>query len=929
MIKITIKDWVILFAVLPTLIIGTILGVYFALTRVAEVDNVLINKSKNIAETMSVSVANNITAKNQGNLELYLDYIYGVNSSEVLTLLLFDHANNNLYNNNVANNYPDYRLDDVTQLNAPIVKETAGTFIIYNPVIVVGLVDKDNKQQKKYYGYFVIEISKAGTLFDKQMIILIVLSTVFFGVFLSSNFANRLVLIISGPVKEMNDIVLQIRQGVLGARIDDPFEGELDILRIGINNMAQAIEDYQLDLESNIDQATRDLRAALEQFEIQNVQLDLAKRKAQDANRVKSEFLANMSHELRTPLNGVIGFTRQILKTPLTETQREYLGTIDNSANNLLSIINDILDFSKLDSGRMAIEHIPFGFRDSIDEAIILVSAAAHSKNLELSLNIKPHLPNSLIGDSLRVKQVIINLLGNAIKFTDQGFIKVDVDYEIEDNSDIMISFKVTDTGIGISSKQEETLFEAFSQADKSITRLYGGTGLGLVIAKRLANEMGGDITFTSQPHKGSSFIFTFKTELNQLPVDNIIEPFELEHKSILYIEKNNHSRKATEAILNHWNMQTTSAEDMTHLSDSQLNQHFDYALIGQQVTTTNIPDIQKLIQTLSAKSEKVIIAINSNSLSLKETFIKSGAQSCINKPITNKNLKNTMLVKSSQIEAITDDNKKNIIEKLPLSVLAVDDNEANLKLINSLLSQKVISVKLAKDGREAFNLCRQEKFDLILMDIQMPVMDGISAMKKIKEDSLNVDTCITAVTAHALPGEKEKFIREGFNAYLAKPIDESLLENILLDHSGIENLSPIKNKQNVTYIDKKTTLPDTFNGIYDWNLSLNRSANKIDLALEMFTMLIQSLPEMKVALQNNIRLEDLSTTSALVHKLNGACCYVGVPRLERIVKSIESQIKQQSTLEILEPEFFELFDEIDAVLENSDEYLEYIQAIY
>ncbi|WNC69420.1 two-component sensor histidine kinase BarA [Thalassotalea nanhaiensis] len=929
MVKITIKDWVILFAVLPTVIISTLLGIYFALTRVEEVNQTLINRGIHIAQTMSVTAVDFLKKEDIEGLETYHDYIYGTNSERVLSLLLFDSSNINLYSNNITNNFLDYKLDNDFLLIKPMTRETAGTFIVYTPVIVTDYTQSEEKRKPKYHGYFVIEISKAETLFDKQMLVLVVLSAVFFAVFLSSNFANRLVLIISGPVKEMNDIVLQIRQGVLGARMDEEFEGELDILRIGINNMAQAIEDYQLDLELNIEQATRDLRTALEQFEVQNVQLDLAKKKAQDANRVKSEFLANMSHELRTPLNGVIGFTRQVLKTPLTETQREYLGTIDNSANNLLSIINDILDFSKLDSGRMAIEHIPFGFRESVDEVITLVSASAHSKNLELSLNINPHLPNSLIGDSLRVKQVLINLLGNAIKFTNQGFIKVDVDYSIEESSDVLISLIVTDTGIGISSKQEETLFEAFSQADKSITRLYGGTGLGLVIAKRLANEMAGDITFTSQPHKGSSFTFTFKTELNQLPVDNIIEPFELEHKSILYIEKHVHSREATETILKHWNMQITAVENISQLSESQLKQQFDYALVGQQVTTTNITDIQNLIGRLSEISAKIIIAINSNSLSLKDTFIKSGAQSCITKPITHKNLKNAMLQNNTLIEFASIDSPLTVNHKFPLSVLAVDDNEANLKLIESLLNQKVTNVKIAKDGREALDLCCKEKFDLILMDIQMPVMDGITAMNKIKEDSLNVETCITAVTAHALPGERERFIREGFDAYLAKPIDESLLENILLDHSGIEKISPIKNKKLELLTDNKEQLPNNFNGIYDWELSLSRSANKIDLALEMFTMLIQSLPEMKVALQNNVRLEDITTTGTLVHKLNGACCYVGVPRLERIVKSIEAQIKQHASLETLEPEFFELFDEMDAVLDNSDQYLENIQAIY
>ncbi|KGJ97709.1 two-component sensor histidine kinase BarA [Thalassotalea sp. ND16A] len=930
MIKITIKDWVILFAVLPTIIIGSSLAIYYAYNRIVAIDETLIDKGKTIANTLAVTTAYRMNNKEYYSLRNLLAYVQGSNSDLIKTILLFDHKNTNLINSNGSGNSSQYIASLANgELDKEYIQEYDHSYFIYFPIrLAIYKIDQKSTANKSYYGYYVIEINKTGILYEKQILLIVSLLVVFFGIFLSLHFAKRLVSILSGPVKEMNEIVLQIRQGALGVRIHEPFQGELDILRIGINNMAQAIEDYQYDLESNIEQATRDLRTALEQFEVQNVQLDLAKRKAQEANQVKSEFLANMSHELRTPLNGVIGFTRQVLKTPLSETQREFLTTIDSSANNLLSIINDILDFSKLDSGRLEIEHIPFSFRDSIDEAIILFADSAHSKNIELSLNINQNLPNSLIGDALRIKQVLINLLSNAIKFTDYGYIAVDVDYQISNDANIEISIQVIDTGIGISDKQKESLFKAFSQADKSITRLYGGTGLGLVISKRLANEMGGDINFSSQSHKGSSFFFTFKSEINQLPIDSIIEPFELEHKSVILFEPHQRSRLAMVNILKHWHMDITQVTDLRELQNQIQQRSFDFAILGQQIGSTNINDVKSLIESLSMSVGKMILAINNNSLSLKKSLINSGIHACITKPVTNKNLKHALLQTEQTFTEEKSKKLKSDPEKLPISVLAVDDNQANLKLIQTLLEQKVAAVVLASDGREAYKLCCREKFDLILMDIQMPILDGISALTKIQHDSLNIQTGIIAVTAHALPGEKEKYIRSGFDGYLAKPIDETLLDHIIFEHAPIKdhnhnNIIPAVETKHDNSEKLAHLVQHSYNGVIDWTISMQRSAHKYELAIEMFTLLINSLPETKVALQNNIKLENLPSVSSLVHKLNGASCYVGVPRLEKVVQRIETQIKQQLSLAELEPEFFELFDEIDAVLAVADDFLQ------
>lgn len=916
MTKITIKDWVILLALAPTFLIGSILGLYFTVNSVLELDDSIKAQVTSIAGPMGLVSANYLSKSEYSELKDLFTYRQSNNPKFVKSMLLYNHNNQLLINTNSGTINTDYALH---VNNLPLTKEfnvqLPDRFIHYIP-LYYDVPNRDKTSiENKYFGYIIFEINEEDINEEKRTMFIIMFTLLVFAMMITSYFSSKLIDIISMPIREMNDIVLQIRQGVLDTRLDVKFHGELEILRLGINNMAQAIEDYQIDLESNVDEATHDLREALEQFEVQNVQLDLAKRKAQDANKVKSEFLANMSHELRTPLNGVIGFTRQILKTRLTEIQREYLNTIDNSANNLLTIINDILDFSKLDSGRMVIESIPFGFRNSIDEAITLLSTSANSKNLELILDIKHSLPNSLIGDALRVKQVIMNLLGNAIKFTEEGYISINVDYEMLNTSDIKITIKVTDTGIGINEQQQTKLFQAFSQADKSITRLYGGTGLGLVIAKRLANEMEGDITFTSVSREGTCFEFSFVSKVNQLPVDNIAEPFELEGKNILYYEAHPLSQAATASILDHWNMNVTIVSNLTELTQQLNAKNYDYALIGQKVSPTNINDIKSLIESLSERIHKVILAINNNSLSLKETFMASGAHTCIIKPITTRSLLDAILFQEQPTTISIEKRLTQPKDSLPIKVLIVDDNEANLKLLYSLLVHKVDSVSQAKDGREAFNLCNNECFDLILMDIQMPVMDGVTALEKIKDNSLNINTSIVAVTAHALPGEKENLISQGFTAYISKPIDETLLEHILYEHSGVDKIKTVNEVSNNHH--QRASIQS----IFDWQLALQRSANNKDLALEMLNMLIESLPETIAALQNNIHNEDVTSLSSLIHKLNGACCYLGLPKLERIINHIETQIKMQTTLKELEPELFELLDEIEQVMDNVEQF--------
>ena len=292
------------------------------------------------------------------------------------------------------------------------------------------------------------------------------------------------------PIELMTHTIANIRAGVRGSRLLGSWSNELESLRIGINGLAKSLDNNQIEMQQSIDQATSDLRDTLEQIEIKNIELDSAKREAQNAAQSKSEFLANMSHELHTPLNGIIGFARQLLKTKMSGTQLEYTQTVEKSAQNLLNIINNILDFSKLDAGKLQLVAYPFSMREILNESVKLLAPMAYEKKLELILNIAPDVPEHLIGDALRLQQVMTNLVGNAIKFTEHGEIKIDVTAKnCSGPKNIILSFHIADTGIGMDDQKQKNLFKSFVQGEFSTTKRYEGTGLGLVITERLSNK--------------------------------------------------------------------------------------------------------------------------------------------------------------------------------------------------------------------------------------------------------------------------------------------------------------------------------------------------------------------------------------------------------------------------------------------------------
>jgi two-component system, NarL family, sensor histidine kinase BarA len=923
--KISLKDWIVLLTILPTTIIGISLASYFSYNYYTELDNFLSTQSKSIIEPIAIASAKPIAEKDRESLRHLIGFAHRSHSNIIKSITVFTQDNQVFVTSAYHGDINFMRLEAGKSIPDSTQMQEFEDFVVFRTPIIdesdqlVNL--SDNNQWHKSLGYIAMQIDKSKLKFKQQNKVFVAFIVVFLGAIISALFSLKLIQNVTRPISSMVHAIDRIREGKLESRVSGKLIGELNFLKSGINSMAQSLGDYHDEMQRSIDQATIDLRESLEQFEIQNVQLDLAKRKAQDANRVKSEFLANMSHELRTPLNGVIGFTRQVLKTPLSETQRDYLQTIEGSANNLLAIINDILDFSKLDAGKMVIENIPFSLRDSVDEALTLIAPSAHNKNLELSLRIAEQLPDSLIGDAMRIKQVLVNLANNAIKFTEQGSVTIDIDAEHIDQQTSVIKMMVTDTGIGINAEQQQNIFEAFSQADKSVTRLYGGTGLGLVISQHLAKEMQGDIGFFSEENGGSTFWFTFQCEVNLLPMSTTIDTKELRGKHILYFEPKTHSRIATSEIMASWKMEVhpvTQLDQLTTLlaqDNFNQQQQFDFALISYDISPAAINALKALITTIKVNIPIVHLVINSNSPNLQEALIASGAQSCLSTPITPKKLAKALLP-NSKTQKIANFAAE---RTMPIKVLAVDDNEANLKLIKALLLEQVSDVSTATNGKQAVELCKNEKYALIYMDIQMPIMDGISALKIIKNSRLNNDTPIIAVTAHALNEEKVKLLEHGFSDYMTKPIDEAMLRHTLYEYCDFNLYMPPNFDNKKAIVAKTANKEQNFHGIVDWPLALKRAGNKTELAKEMFIGLLKSLPETKAKLLTMIATHNESEVKTLIHKLNGACCYSGVPNLANISLQIETSLKRGVKLEDLEPEFLEFFEHIDSLLNQAN----------
>ncbi|MEF3089460.1 two-component sensor histidine kinase BarA [Raoultella scottii] len=891
----------------PTVLIGLLLSIFFVAHRYHDLQRQLEDAGASIIEPLAVSSEYGMNLQNRESIGQLISVLHRRHSDIVRAISIYDSQNKLFVTSNFQLNPSELRLEKGAKFPRQLSVTRKGDVMILRTPIISESYSPDEspvtdaKMPGNMLGYVALELDLKSVRLQQYKEIFISSVMMLFCIGIALIFGWRLMRDVTGPIRNMVNTVDRIRRGQLDSRVEGFMLGELDMLKNGINSMAMSLAAYHEEMQHNIDQATSDLRETLEQMEIQNVELDLAKKRAQEAARIKSEFLANMSHELRTPLNGVIGFTRLTLKTDLNTTQRDHLTTIERSANNLLAIINDVLDFSKLEAGKLILESIPFLLRNALDEVVTLLAHSAHDKGLELTLNIKNDVPDNIIGDPLRLQQIITNLVGNAIKFTEHGNIDVLVEQRAITNSRVQIEIQIHDTGIGIPERDQSRLFQAFRQADASISRRHGGTGLGLVITQRLVKEMGGDISFHSQPNRGSTFWFHISLDLNPNAIPDSPLTDCLRGKTLAYIEANAAAAQCTMELLASTPLEVVYSPTFSALPET----HYDILLAGIPVSMRDLNQQKDKLTKACSMADHLLLALPCHAQINAEALKREGVAACLLKPLTSTRLLPALTASCRVQPAVmlphTDSSK------LPMTVMAVDDNPANLKLIGVLLEDLVQHVTLCESGQRSVELAKQMQLDLVLMDIQMPDMDGIRACELIRHLPHHQQTPVIAVTAHALEGQKAKLLSAGMNDYLAKPIEEDKLHSLLLRYQpGMHAAAPLAADIIEAPVDHNVTL--------SWQLALRQAAMKPDLAREMLQMLLAFMPEVRNKVEEQLVGEEPEGLLDLIHKLHGSCSYSGVPRLKKLCQTIESQLRAGTAAEDLEPELLELLDEMDNV---------------
>jgi len=556
-----------------------------------------------------------------------------------------------------------------------------------------------------------------------------------------------------------------------------------------IDKNSRLLSDTLKDIEADLDEKQkREIKEVIRKNDTREIYKFLANA-IKEPSRAKDHFLANMSHEIRTPLNGIIGFTNILKETELQEDQREFVSIIEDSSNNLIRIVNDILDFSKVSSGKVEFENISFNVMEKFEASIDAYAAKATQKDIELSLYIDPELPVELMGDSTKISQIMINLLSNAIKFTKaDGTIKVDIEKHSETDEEVKVRFAVKDSGIGISKEQQSKIFDAFSQADASTNRKFGGTGLGLTISSKFVELMGGELNIESEEGVGTTFYFVIplKKSDNSRPR---VAP-ELNNLDVVYIyDKKGHFDKNLKHYINY---AAASFEKYTYEEVVKKGESFSADIIFVEHKVIKNDQEMEYLLSLNAK----VILLSSTKMSNFKSSIKERITKTIYKPVNFTKTMKTLTLANSKTSLNENVTKVKSITSHKvfkgLNVLVAEDNVINQKLIKNILNGFDITVTIASNGEEAVKCYKEERYDMIFMDIQMPIMSGVEATEKIlqyEEEKSLEHTPIVALTANVIESDKSKYLSSGMDRYLKKPIDVEELVGIIEEYFPIQRL--------------------------------------------------------------------------------------------------------------------------------------------